>query len=179
MSEVSLGQPLESMGELKLLAETGAPHGTIYELIEKSGFFSGLDRDEIEMLAVWVKAYSAPMGTLILREGDEQANLCIIVEGQINIFKEASANEHLKIAEARAGDSIGEMGVVDGYPLSATAVASTDSIILFISRTDFEHLLQKNSNLGVKILLKIAKIISLRLRHTTKRLAALLASKGR
>jgi hypothetical protein len=37
----------------------------------------------------------------------------------------------------------------------------------------------KNSNLGVKILLTLAKLISLRLRSTTRRLADSLAVKGK
>ena len=42
---------------------------------------------------------------------------------------------------------------------------------------DFNNLMEKNSNLAVKILLQLAQIISLRLRHTTRRLADLLAVK--
>lgn len=165
------------MSELKLLAESETPHDTVHELIEKSGFFSNLERDEIEMLAVWVKAYSAPTGTIILKEGDSRACLCVVAEGEVNIMKDTTPNdERVKIAEIKPGSSIGEMGVVDGQPLSATAVSSQDSTVLIITRTDFQNLTTKNSNLGVKILMKIAEIISIRLRQTTGRLADILAS---
>ena len=177
MSNIKLAVVPSPVGQLKLLADSEVSHGTVFELIEKSDFFSDLDHDEIAMLAVWLKAYTAPTSTTILKEGDENTCLCIIVEGEINIFKETTPNEHIKVAEINAGDSIGEMGVVDGQPLSASAVTSKDSVVLIITRTDFYNLMEKNSNLGVKILLKISKIISLRLRHTTGRLADLLSTK--
>ncbi len=102
--------------------------------------------------------------------------LCIVVDGEINILKQTNpADDHIKIAEIKSGASIGEMGVVDGQPLSATAVTSKDSTVLIITRDDFQNLMKKNSNLGVKVLLKIAEIISVRLRHTTGRLADILA----
>ena len=176
MTDISPTTALELQQEMSLIAESDDVHGTLYDLIEQSRFFSDLDRDEIAMLAVWMKAYSAPTGTMLLKEGDENASLCIIVNGEVNIFKETSHNEHIKIAEITKGDSIGEMGVIDGQPLSASAVTSQDSVVLVITPEGFNNLLEKNSNLGVKILLHLARIISLRLRHTTRRLADLLAT---
>ncbi len=159
------------MSELKLLGEGESNRETIYELIEKSSFLADLEADEIEKLAQWMKAYSASMGTYILREGDENACLCIIVEGEIDIFKGATSDKHIKIASIPAGGTIGEMGVVDGEALSATAIASKDSVVLILSRTEFQNLVKSNDRLGIKLLWKLAKIISTRLRKTTGRLA--------
>lgn len=177
MTDISPTTALALQQELSLLAESDGVHGTIHDLIEQSGFFSDLDRDEIAMLAVWIRAYSAPTGTMLLKEGDENASLCIIVEGTVNIFKETTDNEHVKIAQIDSGASIGEMGVIDGQPLSASAVTSQDSVVLVMTPEDFNNLMEKNSNLGVKILLQLSRIISLRLRHTTRRLADLLVAK--
>lgn len=160
-----------------LLAESDGAQGELYDLIVQSGFFSNLDREEIVMLALWMKGYSAPTGTMLLQEGDENASLCIIVEGEVNIFKKTSDFKHVKIAEIGSGASIGEMGVIDGEPLSASAITATDSTVLVMTPEDFNNLMEKNSNLAVKILLQLAQIISLRLRHTTRRLADLLAVK--
>ena len=166
------------MSELKLLAEREDHQGMVFDLIKKTRFFSDLDNDEIEMLAYWMKAYTAPAGTLILKEGQEgNACLCIIAEGTINIFKQSTPNDdHIKVAEIQSGASIGEMSLVDGQPLSASAISLNESTILIMTRADFENLLKKNTNLGVKILYRIARIISERLRTTTGRLADLLAA---
>ena len=166
---------------MKLLAEHEGHQGKVCELIDKSKFFSDLEWDEMEMLAYWMKAYSAPAGTLILKEGEEDSScLCIIVEGTVNIFKLSEPNDdHVKIAEIDAGASIGEMSVIDGKPLSASAISLTDATILIMTRDDFQNLLKKNSNLGIKILYRMAKLISERLRTTTGRLADLLAAESK
>ena len=159
------------MNGLKLLGEDDASHETVCDLIETFNFFSDLDRNEIEVLGEWVKAYSAPVGTYIFKEGSTSASLCFIVEGDVSIFKETTPNEHMKIADIKAGGTIGEMGIVDGRPLSASAIASTASVILMIARSDFSNLVKKNGNLGVKLIWNIARIISMRLRQTTGLLA--------
>ena len=166
------------MPEMKLIADHEGCRDKLCELIEKSQFFSDLERDETEMLAFWMKAYTAPAGTLILKEGEENSScLCIIVDGTVNIFKLSEPNDdHVKIAEIEAGYSIGEMSVIDGKPLSASAISLTDATILIMTRADFLKLLKKNSNLGIKILYRVAKLISERLRTTTGRLADLMAS---
>ncbi len=91
----------------------------------------------------------------------------------MNIFKKVETAEghaekaHVKVAEIAKGASIGEMGVIDGQPLSASAVCERDAVILTITAEDFQNLIQKHSKLGVKILLTVAQIISIRLRNTT------------
>ncbi len=159
------------MIELKLLQVADVAYQTMRDSIQKLDFMSGLERDEIETLVNWSNAYSAATGTFILTEGDNKACLCILVEGEIDIFKEMAPEEHIKIANIKAGGVIGEMGIIDGEALSATAIASTDSIVLIITGEDFENMVNKNEKLGNKLLWKIARIISLRLRKTTGLLA--------
>ena len=164
------------MNALKLIDEGNSTIGNVSDLISKSTFFNGFESSEVKILANWFIAYSLTTGTFILKEGNEENCLCIIIEGDIDIYKETEPNKHLKVAVVTANETIGEMGVIDGEPFSASAIASSDSIILTITREDFERLIAQDEKLGVKLLRKIAAIISFRLRRTTGRLADLLAN---
>ena len=164
------------MKELQLLDDGDSFRRSAYQYIKESDFFIDFGDDEIEVLSRWTRAYSADTGCVVLNEGDKSNCLCIIIKGEINIFKKLP-DEHLKIAEAVAGESIGEMGIIDGEPFSASAIASKDSIVLLISREDFEDIVKQHITLGNKLLWKLAKILTTRLRHTTKRLAELLTGK--
>ena len=159
------------MKELTLLNEDPIANEEIHGYIEESGFFSDLKSDEINNLLKWVKVYSAPSGATILKEGEEDTCLCIIVHGQVSIFKETKPDKQMKVAQIDAGEVIGEMGLVDGNPFSASAIVSEDATVLIISRPDFINLVNENENLGIKLLWQIAEIISGRLRRTTRRLA--------
>lgn len=164
------------MKELQLLDNGDSFRKSAFKFIKESTFFSDFSESEMEILARWTRAYSADTGCVVLHEGDQSNCLCIIIKGDINIFKELP-DEHLKIAEVGSGESIGEMGIIDGEPFSASAIASTDSVVLLITKEDFEDIVKQNIELGNKLLWKLARILTARLRHTTKRLAELLTGK--
>jgi CRP/FNR family transcriptional regulator, cyclic AMP receptor protein len=163
--------------DLKLLDDGDSFRKATYKFLKESDFFSDFNEDELKILSRWFKAYSADVGNVVLHEGDKSNCLCIIISGHINIFKAIPNDEELKIAEVIAGESIGEMGIIDGEPFSASAIASEDSTVLLITREDFEDISNKHLELGNKLLWKLSSIITTRLRDTTKRLAILLAGK--
>ncbi len=165
------------MKELQLLDNGDSFRKATYDLLKESDFFSDFDEAEMEILARWSRAYSADVGCVVLHEGDKSNCLCIIIKGEINIFKNLPNDEQLKIAEVIAGESIGEMGIIDGEPFSASAIASKDSIVLLITREDFEDIVNQHRDLGNKLLWKLSKVLTARLRQTTERLAALLTGK--
>lgn len=147
-------------------------------LVRRTDFFSGFDAAEINILSAWIQALAFPAGTFILQEGDDNEScLCILLEGTVDIYRKTEPDKHLKIATIRPGETIGEMGVVDGQPFSASVIASQDSVVLMITRADFDRLIDQHEKIGIKMLRKIAVTISTRLRKTTGRLADLLANK--
>lgn len=146
-------------------------------LIRKTGFFSVFDAAEIDILSQWISGCAFPAGTFILHEGNNENCLCILIEGTVDIYKTAEPDKHLKIASIRPGETFGEMGVIDGHPFSASVIASQDSIVLMITRKDFDMLISQHGQIGIKLLKIIATTISSRLRNTTGRLADLMANK--
>ncbi len=152
------------------------PVERIIELIESSDFFTGYSDDEINTLSDWVKAYTIPAGEFIVKEGKDDNCLCIVVHGSVDIYKQTEPDKHLKIATVEPHESIGEMGVIDGEPFSASVITSTESTVLIMTKNNFDTLTEKHKNLGIKLLRKIAGIISGQLRSTTGRLADLLSN---
>lgn len=165
------------MKELQLLDNGDSFRKATYNLIKESDFFSDFNDDEVGILARWSRAYLAKTGCVILNEGEKSNCLCIILKGNINIFKALPNDEQLKIADITTGESIGEMGIIDGEPFSASALASEDSTVLLITREDFEDIVNQHHDLGNKLLWKLSRILTARLRDTTKRLASLLTGK--
>lgn len=151
--------------------------GPVSSLVKQAAFFSDLTASETDILNEWVKAIHFPAGTFILEEGNNENCLCVLVEGMVDIYRKAEPDKHLKIATVRPDETIGEMGVVDGQPLSASVIATQDSVVLIISKKDFDRLTEQHQQIGSKLLRRIAITISQRLRKTTGRLADLLAAK--
>ncbi len=158
-------QKFNSMEEIELNEET------VETYVKGVPFFSDLNQDEILLVTKWFKAFEADSGATVFKEGNQSSHLCLVAEGAISIFKEISSSEHLKVADINTGGSIGEMGILDGEPVSATAIASVKSVVFIISGSDFKQLVFEHEKIGVKFLWRIAEIISLRLRRTTSLLA--------
>lgn len=152
-------------------------NGPISPLVAQAAFFSDLTGPETDVLNAWITAIRFPAGTFILQEGENANCLCVLIEGTVDIYRKAEPDKHLKIATIRPGETIGEMGVVDGQPLSASVIATQDSVVLMMTRQDFDRLVEQHHAIGIKLLRRIAVTISQRLRKTTGRLADLLAAR--
>ncbi len=164
--------------ETPIPLEEDTANRLIMDYVKSMQFFSEFEQSEYESITQWIKPYKADSGTTIFEEGNQTPQLCLIAEGEISIFKEISNAEYLKVADIKAGGSIGEMGILDGDPVSASAIASIDSVVFMISADDFKILVSENNALGVKLLWKIGEIISSRLRRTTGLLAELSIAKS-
>lgn len=156
--------------EMTLLGEGIAFKEHISEYLEATTLLSNLNHEEAVVLADWFKAFEALPGTEIISEGTKDSCLCLLVEGKLDVYKETNAYERQKIATIQRGRSFGEMNLVDEQPHSATVIACERSVILLITGANFAQLIEEHPKLGNKLLLRISRMISLRLRQTTGQL---------
>ena len=159
------------MEEVISLEEITYHEKKVGHYVRNMPFFSDLDADEFSLVTKWFRVYQAEAGDVVFKEGDTSSHLCLVAEGLVSIFKQISDAERLQVAQIKEGGSIGEMGVLDGKPISATAIASVRSIVFIMSGEDFNRLIKENIEIGAKLLLKIGQTISARLRATTSMLA--------
>lgn len=140
----------------------------IGDMLEQVEMFRDLSRQDIDRLSSYVQAYQAKPGAKLLREGDREAYMFILVEGKLDVFKQqGDGGEEKKIATVRAGKTIGEMSVIDGMPHSATVVVVEPAKLLLITKRNLDLLTEQAPDLGVKLLRRLAQLMSLRLRQTS------------
>jgi len=150
-------------------------HGTSFnerlgDMLEQITLFDDFSRRELETLAGHMQAYDATPGTVVFREGDRDSFLCLVVEGKLEVIKEAEDGKQRKLATVRPGKAIGEMSIIDRQPHSATVVVRTDTVLLLFTQNNFERLSEEHPRLSFKILWKIAQTLSHRLRQTSGQL---------
>jgi signal transduction histidine kinase len=82
-------------------------------------------------------------GDYLFRERDKAEGLCLLLEGQIEIFKAAGGREH-PLAVYKAGEYIGEVAILDGQGRDASARALSRATVAWIPTTDlFDVLLSE------------------------------------
>jgi len=141
------------------------------ELLEKTQWANEFAFNEIEKVAEYLQHRQVARGAIVFREGDKDATLFVIAAGKVGVFKSGARKQDHPIATIGPGHTLGEMALIDGQPRSAGAVAVDDLTLLALSRADLDRLANDHPRLAVKVLLKVTKLLSQRLRQTTSNLA--------
>lgn len=146
----------------------GAGHRQqLCDMLGGSNLFGDLSREHLETLAKYVRAFTATKDTPIFLEGSYAGFMCIIIKGTVKIYRDSGGGRTVLLAEADAGNSLGEMSIIDGLPHSATAVAVDDVTLVTMTRADFTRLVDENPRLATKILWRFTRLMSQRLRNTS------------
>jgi CRP/FNR family transcriptional regulator, cyclic AMP receptor protein len=109
--------------------------------------------------------YHAAAGTRICTEDDAETYLFLLVEGEVSVRKRRadSTDEH-PIVTLGAGQTFGEMSLLDGGPRSASVDAETDCTLFVLTRDTLMHLVEDRPEVAVHLLMKLAASLSRRLR---------------
>ena len=104
-------------------------------------------------------------GAVIFRQGEESDCMYIIQSGKVGVFLDYGGPDEIKITEMNPGMFLGEMGILDTAPRSATAVSLEDGTTLeVVAEADFQTFFQENPD---RLLLMIQQM-SARLRRVTR-----------
>ena len=88
------------------------------------------------------KAY--PFGATIVREGDDADAFFALTSGRARVLKRGEHGEEVPLGTLAAGDSFGELALVERTSRTATVRASSSVELVRLDRAIFEALLQTN-----------------------------------
>ncbi len=91
-------------------------------------------------------------GEVIFSSGDASDGLYLIETGRVRVMADSGNQDLLPLATIEAGELVGEMGVIDDAPRSATAIAEADTTARFLSREEFLGLLKNHPELALHLI---------------------------
>jgi CRP/FNR family cyclic AMP-dependent transcriptional regulator len=146
------------------------------QFFQKIFLLQDMDAAELREILEIAQPRSYAAGTVIIQEGEAGTSVFIMREGEVDITKrlglvldEEVPRERIIIRlKADEGVCFGEMALLENEPRSATVTAATDCHLLEIAREDFLGLIQRNRDLGCKLLLRLAQLLSRHLRKTNQ-----------
>jgi CRP-like cAMP-binding protein len=133
-----------------------------------------LDAKQLDRMVEYMTAYSAKAGQNLLHEGERGTYMGLILTGEVHVLKQDSMGRSKVIAVLGPGKMIGEMGLIDGGPRSASAVACLDTTLLVMTNVSFRQMTDEQPRLALKVMMTMAKIGSQRLRQTSGQLIELM-----
>lgn len=139
----------------------------------KHSMFGGLTDQQLERVRPLLKEHTYKKGDYILRQGEPNATVYFIVSGDVRVQKhrEELSQEEREIAILHAGDSVGEMELIDIQSCAASVVCLTDVQVITLSNRDLYILSHEVPAIYTMIIMNLARDISRRLRSTDQLLA--------
>ena len=144
-------------------------------LLKQAAIFADLDEGELQRVAEVCREQKFQGAETVFKEGEPGNRLYIIAEGEVRISRNIPGSGEEALAVLKKGSVFGEMAILDRSERSTDAIANADSVLLTISRSDFELLMDFNRDIAYKVLWAVVRLLSTRLRQTNDSLRSFLA----
>ena len=149
---------------------------TDLKFFHKIFLLQDMDAGEIQEVLKIATPRTLPAGEVIIHEGTAGTSMFIMGKGEVDITKRLGVvlddevpRERIIIRlKADEGVCFGEMALLENEPRSATVTAATACDLWEIGQEDFLGLIEQNRDLGCKILLRLAQLLSRHLRKTNQ-----------
>ena len=124
------------------------------ETLASVPLFSRLERSDLERLGKTAVSRKYKKGEAIVKQGEQAVAFYVIFKGRVQVMKGDK-----ELAQKGAGESFGEMSLLDGYPRSTTVVALEETECVVMTRWDFTAELRTNPSIALAMLPELSKII--------------------
>ena len=137
------------------------------ELLRSIPMFQGLTEDDLGALALTLVEQRFKAGQSIIEQGDSGSEMYIVATGHVNIFLPGESSRRVSLKDIARGEYFGELALFDDKPRSASALATTDAVLLALSRETLSRYLTERPGAAMNILQTMAG----RLRETNAMLS--------
>ncbi len=150
---------------------------SIKDFLKHFLLFSNLSPDQLTYIIKYMDSLELKAGEILFKEGDAGDFMCIVLDGALEIIKEDTWKDQADvIATLGQGNSVGEMSLIEHTPRSATVRAVSNTHLTILSQGVFDMIIDKEPDIGIKMLKGLTLVLSENLRDTSSRLADELAA---
>lgn len=140
--------------------------------IQDTYLVTGLTADQIACVASIATERTVAEGEMLCRQGEPGGDVFIVLSGRLGV----QTGDGERLAEVGPMSVIGEMGLVDVLPRSASVQALEDCRVAAIHATDLRGEMVADGHLGFFLLCNIARVLSERLREADQKLDTLMTT---
>lgn len=114
------------------------------------------------MKVLHVRQYAAD--EVVFREGQTGAGMYIIKSGEVDIVLHLDDGTDKTLVTLRDRQFFGELALLESVGRTASCVVRKPSVLLGIFQSDLEHLIDRDSRLGARVIWNLARLTGARLR---------------
>ena len=142
-------------------------------LLITSGALVELSAADAREVVGYMRPELVKAGQVVIREGESTRNdfMALVLDGEVTVENSvAAAHDIMVVSVLGPGSLIGDMGIIDGGPRSATCTASTDLALAVLTRDSLTRLMENKPGVAARLLLAMSKRIADHLRETNRKL---------
>ncbi len=129
------------------------------DFLEEIPIFSTMKKEDLERLASQAKEHSFLDGQAIIREGDCDARLFVIVSGEAEVVKSLGEKTEKRVRTLGPYSYFGEMALIDDLPRSACIVAKGGVKVIALEKLDLYKEIEKYPALAMELLQMLSRRI--------------------
>ena len=114
--------------------------------------FSHLKQEELARLANQSRYCSFKFGDVIIREGERDDRLYILISGKVNVFKSYGTKKEKRLRTLEPPAYFGEIALIDDRVRSATVVAIKDTKTLCLDKLNLDREIERSPTIAKKLL---------------------------
>lgn len=145
-------------------------------LLVTEGALVELSAADAREVVSYMRPQRVGAGQIVIRAGETRRNdfMALVLHGEVTVENApAASHEGMVVSVLGPGSLIGEMGLVDGGPRSATCTANSDLVLAVLTREAVLHMMDARPAVAARLMLAIAKRIADHLRDTNRKLMTL------
>jgi CRP-like cAMP-binding protein len=124
-------------------------------VLTSTGLFEGLPAEELRALGERAMDRSFDRDAVVIREGEQQDSLYVILRGKVKVF--LPGEPEVVLAVKGPGDYFGEM-MLDERPGSASVMTLEPAAFAVIPRTDFKAFLLKHPEVALQVIHNLIRL---------------------
>jgi CRP-like cAMP-binding protein len=113
--------------------------------------FQGVSDSELDQLGSLAKKSTFKAGTVVFFEGDRADSLYVVLAGSAKVYRTTADGQVKILATITAGETLGELTLLDGRHRSATVETLEPTKMLSISHRDFREFVDRNPGIMWKV----------------------------
>ena len=137
------------------------------EILSKISLFALIKKRDLRRIAKLAHHHSFKRGDLIIREGESNSRLFVIISGEVEVIKRLGSQNEKSLNILRSNNYLGEMALLDNYVRTASVVAREDTEALTLDQWNIREEIKKNPMIAIELL----QTLSRRLRKAEEHLS--------
>lgn len=125
------------------------------ELLKRVPLFTDLSDEQLDIVASITSRREYHPHTTLFQQGEPGDTFCIVMRGTVKIYTSSRQGLQKTLAVFQAGDSFGELALIDGKPRSATAETLEETVLLTVNSESFHLMMRAHYDIAKQIMIQL------------------------